>query len=87
MSQRDVERTLGRLLTDDGFLQQFFVNPARACLALGVVLAPHEVDSLLRAPRGQLTCLAAALDDRIRRLHIEDAPIDDGRTGHTTGGR
>ncbi len=72
MSQRDVERTLGRLLTDDGFRQDFFLNPAGACLALGVHLAPQELDALLRVSRTQLASFAAELDDRIRRLHIEN---------------
>jgi hypothetical protein len=70
MSQHDVERTLGRLLTDDGFRQQFFVSPERACLALGVRLAPYELEAVLRVPRGHLADIAAELDDRIRRLHI-----------------
>ncbi len=75
MSQRDVERTLGRLLTDDGFRQEFFLNPPRACLTLGVHLTPHELEALLRVPRPQLASFAADLDDRIRRVHIED-PIE-----------
>jgi hypothetical protein len=79
MSQRDVERTLGRLLTDDGFRQDFFLNPARACLALGVQLAPHEVDALLRLSRPRLVSFAGELDDRIRRLYIvEDGPESGG---------
>jgi hypothetical protein len=73
MSQRDVERTLGRLLTDDGFRDDFFLNPERACLGLGVRLAPYELEAVLRVPRGHLASFAAELDDRIRRLHIEDA--------------
>ncbi len=73
MSQRDVERTLGRLLTDAGFRRDFFRNPARACLELGVQLAAHEVDALRRVPTRRLASLAAQLDDRICRLHIEDA--------------
>ncbi len=72
MSQRDVERTLGRLLTDDGFRQKFFLNPAQACLALGVRLAPHELEALLRVSRDRLASFAGELDDRIRRLHIEE---------------
>ena len=73
MSQRDVERTLGRLLTDAGFRRDFFRNPARACLELGVQLAAHEVDALLRVSNRRLASLAEQLDDRICRLDIEDA--------------
>ena len=76
MSQRDVERTLGRLLTDAGFRRNFFRNPARACLEVGVQLAPHEVDALLRVPARRLANLAGQLDDRICRLHIEDSSDD-----------
>ena len=76
MSQRDVERTLGRLLTDAGFQREFFRNPARACLELGLQLAAHEVEALLRVPPRQLASLAAQLDDRICRAHIEDASDD-----------
>ena len=79
MSQRDVERTLGRLLTDAGFRQDFFQNPARACLELGVQLAAHEVDALLRVPTRRLASLAAELDDRICRLYIDDANDDNAR--------
>jgi len=73
MSQRDVERTLGRLLTDAGFRRDFFRNPARACLELGVQLAAYEVEALLRVPPRELASLAGELDDRICRLDIEDA--------------
>lgn len=71
MSQRDVERTLGRLLTDEGFREEFFLDPARSCLMLGIQLAPHEVEALLRVPRSMLATLGAQLDDRICRLHIQ----------------
>ena len=70
MSQRDVERTLGRLLTDQSFREDFFLDPARACLLLGAQLAPHEVEALLRVPRLTLSHLAERLDDRICRLHM-----------------
>jgi hypothetical protein len=70
MSQRDVERTLGRLLTDQEFHEEFFLDPGRACVALGLQLAPHEVKALLRVPRPALTQLAGRLDDRICRLHV-----------------
>lgn len=75
MSQRDVERTLGRLLTDEGFQENFFRDPARTCLLLGIQLAPQEIEALLRAPRPALTHLARGLDDRICRLHIQRSEI------------
>jgi hypothetical protein len=70
-----VERTLGRLLTDEGFQEDFFRDPARACVLLGVQLAPQEVEALLRVPRSALASLGARLDDRICRLHIQRSEI------------
>ena len=72
MSQRDVERALGRMLTDTSFRRDFFRNPARACIELGVQLAPHEVDALLRLPPRRL----ASLDGRICRFHLDDSDDD-----------
>jgi hypothetical protein len=79
MSQRDVERALGRLLTDEGFREEFFLDPARICLTLGIQLASHEVEALLRAPRLMLTTLGNQLDDRICRLHIQKADVEKQR--------
>jgi hypothetical protein len=72
MSQRDVERTLGRLLTDAGFRRDFFRDPGRTCLQVGIQLAVHEIDALLRVPARALASLAGQLDNRICRFHIED---------------
>ena len=82
MSQKDVERTLGRLLTDASFRRVFFRDPARACLVLGVDLAPHEREALLRMPARQLAGLAGELDDRICRLNIDDVDGDGSYTEH-----
>jgi hypothetical protein len=71
MSQRDVERTLGRLLTDQDFRDDFYLDHARACLILGIQLAPHELEALLRIPPSAFATLGARLDDRICRLHIQ----------------
>ncbi len=75
MSQRDVEWTLGRLLTDQDFRDDFFLDPARACLTLGIQLTPHEAEALLRVPRAALASLGARLDDRICRLHLQRGEI------------
>jgi hypothetical protein len=73
MSQRDVERTLGRLLTHESFWDDFFQDPPHACLTLGIQLAPHELETLLRIPRPALASLGARLDDRICRFHVPRA--------------
>ncbi len=75
MSQRDVERTLGRLLTDQGFRDEFFRDPAHACLQVGIQLTPQEVEALLAVPRSALASLDARLDDRICRLHLQRSEV------------
>ena len=75
MSQRDVERTLGRLLTDQGFQDEFFRDPAHACLQVGIQLTPQEVEALLRVPRPALVSLGTRLDDRICRLHLQRSEV------------
>ena len=75
MSQRDVERTLGRLLTDQGFRDDFFRDPAHACLQVGIQLTPHEVEALLGVPRPALASLGARIDDRICRLHLQRSEV------------
>ena len=80
MSQWDVERTLGRLLTDEGFREEFFLDPGRACITVGLQLAGHEVESLLRVPRSVLAQIAGRLDDRICRLYVTKSasPVESG---------
>jgi len=68
MSQWDVERVLGRLLTDQAFRTEFFQNPDVACLFHGMRFAPHEMKALLRVPRPLLANLSSRLDDRICRF-------------------
>ena len=70
MSQRAVEKTLGRLVTDEGFREQFFRDPPSASLRIGVELSAEELEALVRVPRSALASLCACLDDRICQLHI-----------------
>lgn len=65
MSQRDVERTLGRLLTDQGFRNGFFLDPAHACSQVGIHLTSREFEALFRVPRAAFASLGARLDDRV----------------------
>ncbi|HSB78206.1 MAG TPA: Os1348 family NHLP clan protein [Candidatus Methylomirabilis sp.] len=70
MSQRAVERALGRLVTDEGFRDWFFKDPDGACLYIGAELSAQEMEALRRIPRPLLDDLSARIDDRICRLHI-----------------
>ncbi len=76
MSQRSVERTLGRLVTDPGFRDAFFRNPVEAGLRIGADLTQQEIEALLRVPPDALTAFSGCLDDRICRLHIRHEPIE-----------
>ena len=70
MSQRSVERTIGKLVTDQGFREEFFRSPEAASLPIGVELTAEEIDALRRIPRSALAEFSARLDDRICKLHI-----------------
>jgi hypothetical protein len=71
MSQRAVERTLGKLVTDEQFRQRFYTEPAAASFGAGLELTPEEMDALLRLPATVLTALAALVDARICRLAVD----------------
>jgi hypothetical protein len=70
MSQRDVERALGRLVTDEGFREEFFEDTESAVLHAGLDLSPEELDALTRTPRTAVAALGVRIDGRICRLHI-----------------
>ncbi|MGH7372612.1 MAG: Os1348 family NHLP clan protein [Candidatus Rokuibacteriota bacterium] len=70
MSQRSVERTLGKMVTDEAFRTRFFTDPSRTSIEAGLDLLPEETDALLRVPRAMLERLASCLDGRICRLSV-----------------
>ena len=76
MSQRGVERILGRMITDQGFREDFFHDPVMAGFRIGADLTHEEMDALLRIPAAALADLSARLDDRICRLHIRNEPTE-----------
>jgi hypothetical protein len=75
MSQRSVEQALGKLVTDEGFRDQFFGDRIGASLRAGLELSPEEMDALSRIPRSALEQLSERIDDRISRLHVRREPI------------
>jgi hypothetical protein len=77
MSQRSVERILGRLVTDEGFRDRFFRNPDGACHHVGAELTGEELEALGRIPRLALADFSTKIDDRICRLHIAAEPVSE----------
>ena len=77
MSQRSVERALGKLITDQAFRRKFFGDPEGTSLAAGLDLLPDELRALATVPGAMLAELEARLEDRICRLTIPDAPANE----------
>lgn len=80
MSQPGVERTLGKLLTDEAFRGAFFRDACSAARFWGLDLVAEEIDALRRVPRREMARVCALLDDRIRRLRVPD-PVETGEAG------
>ena len=73
MSQRGVERLIGRLVTDEEFRRRFAEDPALALMeAVGcsVELTNLEVQALASIDRALLERLAEALDPRIQKIKV-----------------
>ena len=68
MSQNAVERTLGKLATDEEFRARFFENPAAAAWEAGLQLSHLELEALSGLPRASIARFSRSLDGRIRRL-------------------
>ena len=80
MSQRAVERVLGKMITDDDFRRRFLRNPRGACFQAGLELSDEELDVLGRIPESALEALGACIDDRICRFHIPREADPEERT-------
>ncbi len=68
MSQLAVERTLGKLLTDDSFRERFFTSPRETVWTAGLRLSDIELAALSGLSRSALRSFSASLDPRICRL-------------------
>ena len=62
MSQNAVERTLGKLATDDEFRARFFENRAAATWEAGLPLSPIELEALSRLSRAAIAQFSQRLD-------------------------
>jgi hypothetical protein len=80
MSQQAVERTLGKLLTDEFFRERFLTAPREAALQAGLRLSDIELAALSGLSRSALCSFSASLDPRICRLCPESDPSpEEGR--------
>ena len=73
MSQRNVERVIGRLLTDEGFRRRFRLDPMATLqgVADGVELNRCELAVLGTLDPGWLARVADELDARIQKVEIQ----------------
>ena len=72
MSQKTVEETVGKLVTDEGFRKLFFTDPKKTSVLAGLDLSQEELEALSRIPQVALMALSDRMDDRICRLHIPE---------------
>jgi len=77
MSQENVERVLGRLVTDGAFRRRFRRDPSAALRTAGLALAEREREALLALPPALLERFGAALDGGIARFEPEPTPSGD----------
>ena len=67
MSQRTIEGTLGRLITDGEFRRAFYADPTEMCLRASLDLTTRELDALMALDQSHLQAFAQVLDARIVR--------------------
>lgn len=75
MSQDALEATLGRLICDDAFQRELFVDAAQAALRLGLRLTPVELNSLSTLEPRQIEALAGSINDHVRRVSEESSVL------------
>lgn len=74
MSQRTIERVIGRLLTDEELRHEFTRSPRRTLAELneqGWDLSRIEVDALLGTEIGLWSEAAARIDSRLQRCSLK----------------
>jgi hypothetical protein len=73
MSQRNVERVIGRLVTDEAFRRRFALDPGtalREVTACGMELNDCELRALVGIDTGLATRFAEALDPRLQKTDL-----------------
>jgi hypothetical protein len=86
LSQAAVERTLGKLATDEKFRARFFANPAAATWEAGLPLSPIELEALSGLSRAAIARFSQSLDPRIRRLYVAEPRMRASERRHHASG-
>jgi hypothetical protein len=77
MSQQNVERVIGRMVTDHGFRRRFEEKPLEALfeiVASGVELTTVELQALANMDPAVVARFADALDPRIQKIELPRRP-------------
>ena len=78
MSQDNVERVIGRLVTDEAFRNSFCEDPTAALDRLiesGVTLNPCELRALASLDPEKLSGFAEAIDPRIQKTDLRGGRV------------
>jgi|ERR1700687_1670219 len=70
MSQRGVEGLLGRLITDGGFRERFYEEPAAICVDEAMDVTTRELEAILALKQPRIEDFAKLLDSRIVRAVV-----------------
>lgn len=73
MAQRIIELLIGRLITDEGFREQFLIAPEATLLALadqGLDLSRIEMAALIGTDPDVWVRAASALDPRLQKVSL-----------------
>ncbi len=87
MSQKSVEKLLGRLITDDDFRENAAIGFSQACFEAGLELTEAERGIIEEIDFERFAFLAGILDKRIKRsrrtLFPRSGPISEYRMIHS----
>lgn len=72
MSQIEVERFLGRIITDESFRAMAAGSIKRACYSKGFALSAAEMSLLQDIEFSLVSLLADTIDDSIKRTQAQD---------------
>lgn len=85
MSQRNVERVIGRLVTDEQFRRRFESNPVQALqevAAAGAELTDVEMRALAGLDARMVTRFADAIDPRLQKICCRAEEMTDETRTH-----